>query len=68
VVRASMKVDTLPYEVEELTWQFLDVSDEGGRIAIMHSRRAEGGYLFQQFKAHSSGFTALRVHTLDCSG
>jgi len=30
-----MKVDTLPFTVEELTWQFLDVTDDGGRIAIM---------------------------------
>ena len=30
-----MKVDTLPYRVEELTWQFLDITDDGGRIAIM---------------------------------
>jgi hypothetical protein len=30
-----MKVDTLPYRVEELTGQFLDITDDGGRIAIM---------------------------------
>jgi hypothetical protein len=35
VARAPMKVDTLPFTVEELTWQFLDVTDDGGRIAIM---------------------------------
>lgn len=35
VARAPMKVDTLPYKVEELTWQFFDVTDEGGRIAIL---------------------------------
>ena len=29
VARAPMKVDTLPYRVEELTWQFLDVTDDG---------------------------------------
>jgi hypothetical protein len=35
VARAPMKVDTLPFTVEELTWQFLDMSSDGGRIAIM---------------------------------
>jgi hypothetical protein len=35
VARAPMKVDTLPYRVEELTWQFLDITDDGGRIAVM---------------------------------
>jgi len=35
VTRAPMKVDTLPYRVEELTWQFLDVTDDGGRIALV---------------------------------
>lgn len=35
VARAAMKVDTLPYTVEELTWQFLDMTSEGGRIAIV---------------------------------
>jgi len=35
VARAPMKVDTLPYKVEELTWQFIDMSQDSGRIAIM---------------------------------
>jgi hypothetical protein len=35
VVRASMKVDTLAFAVEELTWQFIDMNNDGGRIAIM---------------------------------
>jgi hypothetical protein len=35
VVRAAMKVDTLPFTVEELTWQFIDMNEDGGRIAIM---------------------------------
>jgi hypothetical protein len=35
VARAAMKVDTLPFTVEELTWQFLDMTNDGGRIAIM---------------------------------
>jgi hypothetical protein len=35
VARAPMKVDTLPFTVEELTWQFLDMTRDSGRIAIM---------------------------------
>src|SRR5438132_3939969 len=35
VVRAAMKVETLPFSAEELTWSFLDVANDGGRIAIM---------------------------------
>jgi hypothetical protein len=35
VVRAPMKVETLPHSHEELTWQFLDVTDAGGTLAIM---------------------------------
>jgi hypothetical protein len=35
VARSAMKVDTLPYTVEELTWQFIDMTNDGGRIAIM---------------------------------
>jgi len=35
VVRAAMKVETLPFAVEELTWSFVDVTNDGGRIAIM---------------------------------
>lgn len=30
-----MKVETLPYTVEELTWQFVDMTSDSGRIAIM---------------------------------
>jgi hypothetical protein len=35
VVRAPMKVETLPHSHEELTWTFLDVTDAGGTLAIM---------------------------------
>jgi hypothetical protein len=35
VARAPMKVDKLPYTVEELTWQFVDMTNDSGRIAIM---------------------------------
>jgi len=35
VVRAPMKVETLPHSHEELSWEFLDVTDAGGTLAIM---------------------------------
>jgi hypothetical protein len=34
VVRAPMKLDTLPRVHEELTWEFVDMSDAGGALAI----------------------------------
>lgn len=38
VVRAPMRVDTLPYKVEQLTWQFVDVTAEGGRMSVIWDR------------------------------
>lgn len=35
VVRAPMKVEVLPYRMEQLTWEFLDITDAGGRMAVM---------------------------------
>jgi len=35
VTRAAMKVETLPFRVEQLEWKFLDVTDKGGRMAIV---------------------------------
>lgn len=35
VVRAAMKVEALPFSVDELTISFLDVTKAGGRLAIM---------------------------------
>jgi hypothetical protein len=35
VVRAPMKVETLPHSHEELSWSFLDVTDAGGTLAVM---------------------------------
>jgi hypothetical protein len=29
-----MKLTTLPYVTEELTWEFLDMSDSGGTMAF----------------------------------
>lgn len=35
VARAPMRVDTLPYQVEQLTWEFTDLTPDGGRMAIL---------------------------------
>jgi len=35
VTRATMKVEALPYRVEQLTWTFVDTTDSGGRMAVM---------------------------------
>ncbi len=34
VVRAPMKLETLPHSVEQLTWGFIDMADDGGAMAI----------------------------------
>jgi hypothetical protein len=34
VLRAPMKLETLPHSVEELTWEIVDLSDAGGSLAI----------------------------------
>lgn len=38
VTRAAMKVETLPFRMEQLTWEFLDVTDAGGRMAVLWDR------------------------------
>lgn len=35
VVRVKMKVETLPHSFEELSWQFVDMTQNGGTIALM---------------------------------
>jgi hypothetical protein len=35
VARVPMKVETLPFAVDQLTWTFLDMTSAGGRIALM---------------------------------
>ena len=35
VLRAPMKLETLPHALEQLTWDFVDMSDAGGAMAIM---------------------------------
>ena len=42
IVRVKMGLTTLPYSVDLLTWAFLDMSDEGGKIAIMWDRMLAG--------------------------
>ena len=34
VVRVPMKLDKLPYAVDQLTWSFVDMKNDGGRIAL----------------------------------
>jgi hypothetical protein len=38
VVRSPMKLETLPHSIDQLTWDFLDMSDAGGSLAIMWDR------------------------------
>jgi hypothetical protein len=39
VVRAPMKLSTLPFSMDQLTWSFIDMSDAGGAIALMWDRQ-----------------------------
>jgi len=34
VARVPMKIDSLPFSVEQLTWAFLDMTTDGGRMAL----------------------------------
>ena len=34
VVRVPMKLDKLPYAVDQLTWSFVDMKNDGGKIAL----------------------------------
>jgi hypothetical protein len=38
VVRAPMTVTMVPYSTEQLTWEFLDMSNDGGTIAFRWDR------------------------------
>ena len=33
-----MTLGTLPYSIDQLTWDFLDMSDGGGKLGIMWDR------------------------------
>jgi len=35
VVRVPMKLETLPHSFDQLSWEFLDMSDAGGRLALV---------------------------------
>ena len=35
VARIPMRVETLPFGVEQLTWSFVDMTNDGGRMALM---------------------------------
>jgi DUF2911 family protein len=35
VVRAPMTLATLPFSVDQLAWEFVDMTDAGGKLAIM---------------------------------
>lgn len=35
VARVPMKLDTLPFAVDQLTWSFVDMKNDGGRLALM---------------------------------
>jgi DUF2911 family protein len=39
VVRAPMTLSTLPFSMDQLTWSFIDMSDSGGKLAIMWDRQ-----------------------------
>ena len=40
VVRAPMTVSTLPWSVDQLAWEFTDMTDAGGKIMIMWDKTA----------------------------
>ena len=40
VVRAPMTLGTLPFAVEELSWEFSDLTDSGGKLTIMWDKTA----------------------------
>lgn len=35
VARVDMKLEKLPFDVDQLTWTFLDMKNDGGRLALM---------------------------------
>ena len=39
VVRAPMTLSNLPFSVDQLTWSFVDMSNAGGKIAIMWDKQ-----------------------------
>ena len=39
VVRVPMKLETLPHSREQLTWEFIDMTETGGGLSIMWDRQ-----------------------------
>lgn len=39
LVRVPMKRETLPYSFDQLSWQFLNVTDKGGELALLWDRQ-----------------------------
>jgi Protein of unknown function (DUF2911) len=39
IVRAPMRVERLVHSFEQLSWQFLDMTDRGGRLALIWDRK-----------------------------
>jgi len=39
VVRTAMDIERLPHSFDQLSWQFLDVTDTGGRLAIIWDKQ-----------------------------
>jgi hypothetical protein len=35
VLRTPMKLETLPHSIEQLTWEFVDMTDAGGSLALV---------------------------------
>jgi hypothetical protein len=40
VVRAPMALSTLPFSIDQLTWNFVDMTADGGKLAIMWDKTA----------------------------
>ena len=39
LVRVPMTRESLPYSLDQLSWQFLDVTDKGGQLALLWDRQ-----------------------------
>src|SRR5262249_42045355 len=39
IVRLPMKVENLPHAFEQLSWEFLDLTDSGGRLAMLWDKK-----------------------------
>jgi hypothetical protein len=39
IVRLPMRVENLPHAFEQLSWEFLDITDSGGRLAVIWDKK-----------------------------